>query len=164
MSTHTEDLRTENRGLHERLAEEEASNNALRARLDAVEKSIRRGRIATLVLGVIASLAILLGAVVTGPAARATTEHPTPVTFAKVHGLPTTVLLRDRMPDGSLLRQRLGTTVQHPEKVCPPRGTQTRITWSYKAPGTVREVYRLKPGECTWPGPGPVFIELWKVS
>lgn len=54
MSTHTEDLRAENRGLHEQLAEERAAYMALRARLRAAEKTIRRGKIGTIVLGVFA--------------------------------------------------------------------------------------------------------------
>lgn len=89
-------------------------------------------------------------------------EHPTPVTFTKVHNLPQTKMLRLVMPDGERVRQRLGTTIDHPARVCPPT-KQTRLTWSYKAAGP-REVYRLKPGECTKPGPGPVYVELWKVK
>lgn len=117
------------------------------------------------ILGTITALILAFAGMLVAAPTHAT-EHPTPVTFTKVHdGIPRSIDLYVTRYDGTTFRQQLGNVSQTPMRVCPKPTVDKRhyLTWSYKASG-VREVYRLKPGQCTSPGPGPVYVEVWRTK
>lgn len=108
-----------------------------------------------------AALITLAGLFVAAPS-QAVSEHPTPVTYVEAHkGVPPKAGLYNTRPDGTQYRQREGTTVDYPMLVC-PKNTKYRLTWGYKA--TTARTYKEKPGACLRPGPGPVYVELWKAK
>lgn len=132
-----------------------SENELLRTRLRTLERKGRRLAIFALVGAVLFIASSILQA-------SAVSEHPTPVTFVAVHGAPRTMDLYDTMPDGTKVRQSLGTTVEHPEFVC-PKNRHFRLTWNYKRYGSAW-AYRERPGQCLRPGPGPVYVQVWRVK
>lgn len=105
--------------------------------------------------------ALILGG--TAAPASATSEHPTPVYFAGVHNAPRTLDLYDIMPDDTIVRQELGTVVEHPKTVCPKNG-KYRLVWGWGNKRILDERFRLAAGECFHPGPGPTVVHVWRVK